>query len=215
MSNFLFLQNHWPDIYQEAAEAEALTFSSPKACAMICRSALEKAVRWLYANDPDLTEPYDTRLAALLHEQCFQDILKPSMFREINLVRKLGNNAAHGESIRQEEALVAIKNLFRFLGFLALYYAEEEPNIPAFDESLVPTHRELEIKEAQLQRLREELDAKNQQAINERKALERKALEIEELQKQLAEDQQAVKERKVQREKAYDVEQEIPLLISE
>lgn len=215
MSNFLFLQNHWPDIYQEAAEAEALTFSSPKACAMICRSALEKAVRWLYANDPDLTEPYDTRLAALLHEQCFQNILKPSMFREINLVRKLGNNAAHGESIRQEEALVAIKNLFRFLGFLALYYAEEEPTIPAFDESLIPTHRELEMKEAELERLREQLDARNQQAINERKALEEKAKIIEVLQKQLAEEQQAVKERKVSREQAHDLEREIPLLVSE
>lgn len=215
MSNFLFLQNTWPQIYREAAEAEALTFSSPKACAMICRSALEKAVRWLYANDPDLVEPYDTRLAALMHEQCFQKILKPSMFREINLVRKLGNNAAHGESIKQEEALVAIKNLFRFLGFLALYYAEEEPHIPTFDESLLPTHREHEIKEAQLQRLREKLEAKNQQAINERKTLERKAKEIEELQKQLTEKQQAVKQRKVTREQTHDVDHEIPLLVSE
>ena len=215
MGNFAFLQNHWPDIYQEAAEAEALTFSSPKACAMICRSALEMGVRWLYANDPDLTEPYDTRLASLLHEQCFKNILKPSMFREINLVRKLGNNAAHGESIRQEEALVAIKNLFRFMGFLALYYAEEEPQIPSFNESLIPTHRELEMKEAELESLREQLDARNQQAINERKAFERKAKELEALQKQIAEDQQIVKERKTSREKSHDVDQELPMLISE
>lgn len=215
MSNFLFLQSTWPEIFQEATEAEALTFSSPKACAMICRSALEKAVRWLYANDPDLNEPYDTRLAALTHEQCFKDILKPSMFREINLIRKLGNNAAHGESISHGESLVAIKNLFRFLSFLALYYAKEEPSIPTFDESLISTGREFEVKQAQLDRLRDELEARNQQVINERKALEEKAHSIELLQKQLAAEKQAIKVRKTYREQAHDIEQEIPLLVSE
>ena len=111
MSNFKFLHSTWADIYKEASEAESLTFVSPKASAIIARSALEKTVNWLYANDPDLEEPYDTKLASLLHEQCFKDILKPSMFREINLIRLLGNNAAHGKTIRQEDALVSIKNL--------------------------------------------------------------------------------------------------------
>ena len=139
MGNFRFVHTEWPDIYREASEAEGLAFSSPKACAIICRSALEKAVRWLYANDPDLSEPYDTKLASLMHERCFQDILKPSIFREINLVRKLGNNAAHGHSISRDESLVALKNLFRFLSFMALYYAEIEPDIPTFDETDIPS----------------------------------------------------------------------------
>ncbi len=49
MGNFRFLHTEWPDIYREAGEAEGLVFTSPKACAIICRSALEKVVRWLYA----------------------------------------------------------------------------------------------------------------------------------------------------------------------
>ena len=90
MTNFEFLKSEWPDIYTEAKEAEALTFTSPKACVMILRSALEKTVQWLYANDPDLQLPYDTRLSSLMNEQCFRNILKPSILTEINLVRKFG-----------------------------------------------------------------------------------------------------------------------------
>lgn len=169
MTNFEFLHKEWPNIYTEAKEAEALTFTSPKACVIICRSALEKAVHWLYANDPDLQEPYDTKLSALMHEQCFRDILKPAMFNEINLVRKFGNNAAHGNSIRKDESLVSIKNLYRFLSFLALYYAPQEPIIKPFDESIIPTGAEQSIKSEELKRLEAELELKNQQEAEKEK----------------------------------------------
>ena len=96
MSNFRFLYNEWPSIYREAEEAERLTLTSPKASAMIARSALEKAIQWLYQNDVDLEWPYDRKLASLMHERCFKEIIKQSMFREINLIRVTGNNAAHG-----------------------------------------------------------------------------------------------------------------------
>ena len=94
MSNFQFLHSEWPAIYKEAKEAEHLTLTSPKASAMIARSTLEKAVQWLYQHDVELEWPYDTKLSSLIHEQCFREIIKPSMFREINLIRLTGNNAA-------------------------------------------------------------------------------------------------------------------------
>ena len=99
MSNFQFLQKEWPALFKEAKEAEQLTLTSPKASAMIARSALEKTVQWLYQNDEELEFPYDTKLSSLLHEQCFREIIKPSMFREVNLIRLNGNASAHGKSI--------------------------------------------------------------------------------------------------------------------
>ena len=93
MSNFQFLHEEWPAIFREAYEAEQLTLTSPKASAIIARSALEKGVEWLYQNDGELEWPYDTKLSSLIHEQCFREIIKPSMFREINLIRLTGNNA--------------------------------------------------------------------------------------------------------------------------
>lgn len=215
MSNFQFLHTAWPKIFREAQEAESLTLTSPKACAIICRSALEKTVRWLYANDPDLQEPYDTSLSSLMHERCFKDILKPSMFREINLIRKLGNNAAHGGKAKPDEALVLIKHLFRFLSFLAIYYAEEEPQIRPFDERIIPTGKEDDLKLAELQHLEKKLEKQNEAARLKREKLEEQAKEIEALKAQLVAQETAVKTLKEDRAKDHDVEKDIPLLVSE
>ena len=81
MSNFNFLQKEFPHIFKEAVSAEKHTFTEPRFSAILSRTALEKALHWLYENDVDLEFPYDTKLAALLHHQNFKDILKPSMFR--------------------------------------------------------------------------------------------------------------------------------------
>lgn len=215
MGNFKFLKTEWQAIYKEAKEAESLTFTSPKACAIICRSALEKAIHWLYANDADLVEPYDTKLASLMHEQCFKNNLKPSMFREIDLIRKFGNNAAHGKPIKKDESLVAIKNLFRFLGFLAIYYSEKEPVIPSFDEKIIPTGDEKNVKLEELKILEQQLNIKTKQAADERKKLEEQAELIESLQKQLKAQENLVAERKQERAKVVEIEKVIPQLIPE
>lgn len=216
MSNFNFIQTEWPDIFREAQEAEQLTYTSPKACAIICRSTLEKAVNWLYANDTELTPPYDTSLSSLIHEQCFKHVLKqPTMFHEVNLIRKLGNNAAHGNSIKQSEALVCIKNLYRFMSFMALYYSKQDPVTLIFDESLIPKGAEQTVKQDALTSLQAALDRSTQQSANERKQLEEQAKQIESLRNQLIQQQTEVQERKEQRVKSVDLEKSIPLLIPE
>lgn len=215
MSNFNFIQHSWASLYKEAVEAENLTIKSPKASVIIARSTLELAINWLYDNDPDLVSPYDTTLSSLIHAQCFKDILKPSMFREVNLIRKIGNNAAHGHNIKQEESLVVIKNLYRFLGFLALYYAEEEPTILPFDESKIPSGKEESINRDQLNILEKQLDLKNEASRLERDKLEKQAEEIEALKKQLLNQQEQYKERKEEREKVIDVEVAVPQIVPE
>ncbi|SFT36292.1 type I restriction enzyme, R subunit [Lishizhenia tianjinensis] len=215
MSNFKFLATEWRAIYKEAKEAEKLTFTSPKACAVICRSALEKTVNWLFNNDPDLERPYRENLGALLHEQCFKDILKPSMFREIYLLKKIGDNAAHGNSIRKEEALVALQNLYRFTAFVAVYYSENEPLILPFDESLIPTGEEIKQTLEEIQLLEKQLNLKNEQALLERKQLEEQAELIASLQQQLLDQEQNVKARKVEREQVVEIEKVVPVLVSE
>jgi len=215
MSNFRFLQKEWPDIQREATEAESLVYASPKACAIICRSALEKAVLWLYANDPELTEPYDRTLSSLMHAQCFKDILKPSLFNEINLVRKFGNNAAHGSTVKSAEAMVAVKNLFRFLSFLALYYAETEPIISAFDEGLIPSGERKDLRLEELRQLETKLEVQNDRVRLEREELEKKASEIEAMRQELLAREAEVLARKEEREKTHVVERDIPALVPE
>lgn len=215
MSNFQFLHKQWPAIFKEAKEAEQLTLTSPKASALIARSALEKAVQWLYDNDVDLEWPYDTKLSSLIHEQCFREIIKPSMFREINLIRLNGNAGAHGKSISHDQSIASIKNLFRFLSFLGLYYSEEDIDIPTFTMGLIPDGNEHKATLKELQSIERQLDQRREKEQLERKKLEEQASEIELLKKQLEAQQIANKQRRVKREKAKDPDKAIPILIPE
>lgn len=156
MSNFTFLESDWPSIYQEAKEAEKHTLISPKASAIIARSALEKAVQWLYDTDEYLEWPYDRKLSSLIHEHCFRNILEPLMFQEINLIRTTGNQAAHGKVVTQNQSIASIKYLFRFLSHLGLYYKEDKSSIPSFSMDEIPDGS---LNDKTLQKLKE-LDLK-------------------------------------------------------
>jgi len=95
MSNFTFIKADFPALFEDAVEAERLTFDSPKAAAVFCRSTLENAVNWLYDNDRKLKRPYRSNLNALMHEHAFSSMFNRTLFAELNLIRKTGNNAAH------------------------------------------------------------------------------------------------------------------------
>lgn len=200
-SNFHFLQQQWPEIYKEASEAEKLTLTSPKACSVIARSTLEKTVRWLYDNDEDLEWPYKTTLSTLIHEPCFRDILKPTMFREINLIRYTGNDAAHGKSISQDKAIASIKYLFRFLSFLGIYYSEEIVSIPTFSMEHIPDGKQQKESLKAIAALEKELEDRKQQDIEEIAKIKAQAEEIDFLKKQLEEQQKEITQRRLTRQK--------------
>ena len=214
-SNFTFLQQEFPDIYQEIQEAEKHTFTAPRYAALLCRSAFEKTIFWLYKNDEELELPYDTKLGALLHNESFKNILKPSMLVELDVVRLNGNNAAHGKTVKKLEALHSLKNSFRFLSFLSRYYSESNPDIQEFDERLIP-QGDLDDKNAkQLQELADKLEVERGEAQKALKAQEKLAEENEGLRKQLEEQSQLIAERKELRFQEATVEQAIPELTSE
>ena len=159
--------------------------------------------------------PYDTKLSSLIHEQCFREILKPSMFREINLIRLTGNNAAHGKLVSHDQSIASIKNLFRFLSFLGLYYSEEELTVPPFAMALIPDGNEQKETLRALKQLEEQLDQRREKDKAERAQIESQAAQIELLQKQLENQQKVNTKRRVEREKVKDPEKTIPILIPE
>jgi len=215
MTNFSFLHtNEWQHIYKDAVEAEKLTLTSPKAATVLCRSAMEMGVNWLFVNDYDLEYPYDRNLSSLLHHRGFRDIIKPSMFTELNLIRKQGNNAAHGKSITREQSVATLKYLFRFLSFIALYYNEEKITIPAFDDAIIPDGTAEKEAVATLQKLQKHLDDKISKEKDQQLQLALSAKKIKELQEQLLAAQQKATSTRVSREKDTATP-EIPLLISE
>lgn len=214
-SNFSFLQHEFQEIYREILEAEKHTFTAPRYSALLCRSALEKTLFWLYKNDEDLELPYDTKLGALLHNESFKNILKPSMLVELDIVRLNGNNAAHGKIVKALEALQSLKNCFRFLSFLSKYYSENNPDISEFDERLIPYGDTNEKNTKQLTALAEKLEQERAEAQKVLKAQQLLSQENDDLRKQLENQLQLIAERKETRFQETTIEQAVPELTSE
>lgn len=74
MSNFNFLtENPRYKLFAAAAlDAENLLELSPAMSAAASRKALELAVKWVYAADKSLSEPYRDNIQALIHEPSFR-----------------------------------------------------------------------------------------------------------------------------------------------
>ncbi|MBS9767989.1 MAG: DEAD/DEAH box helicase family protein [Flavobacteriaceae bacterium] len=217
MSNFNFLKNEFPKLYRQAVKAEEYTFREPKFGALQCRTVLELGVKWLYQNDADFVTPYDTSLASLIHDNSFRNAVKPSMFQELNLVRKIGNNSAHGKRIDKRMSLMTLKAIYSFCVYLSKYYGEENREISDFEERLIPLPDSETTKisnkefEKEVQRA-EEITQKFQETYEEKQQL---ASENELLQQRITELENLYQARKEERKTIINDEVEIPTLTPE
>jgi type I restriction enzyme R subunit len=180
-SNFDFLQHRYPTLYEHASHAERLVSTAPRASCFYTRFTLEQAVHWLYETDPYLKLPYDNTLAALIHEQTFQDNLKPGLFPKIRAIHKMGNIAVHDStSITERDALNLVQELFHVLYWLCRSYAPDGRTLPSltFERNLIPqptTPTSQDLTHAQLQ----ELEAQLSQADEMRRIAEERKQQTE------------------------------------
>lgn len=175
-SNFHFLQNEWDFLYQPAVEAEQNAKTAPVTSAFYARLSLEKMVNWLYENEGYLNQPYNSNLAARLGEQTFKEIIPPSIYNDIDFIRREGNAAAHQGKSSTKVSIPCVRFLFRFLSWTVKMYSETPPPIGEFDESLIPEIGSQEKSLIEIKRLEEENTNQIEIANRERK----KRLEIEE-----------------------------------
>ncbi|MFT6502848.1 MAG: type I restriction enzyme R subunit [Crocinitomicaceae bacterium] len=214
MTNFHFLQE-WPSIKDECTSAEEHIFKLPVYAAIKSRSALEKIVHWLYENDSDLEQPYDTSLSSLIHAYTFKANINDSLFRQINLIRKIGNTGAHGKKVSSDSALISVKALHAFSAFLAKYYGEDIYEIAVFDESLVSTGDEEKLLKQQLQLLQEKLATQEEDFKKEQHVLREKVKFSDEEKEKLKALQRPTTERRSARQKTLEFNKAIPQNIPE
>nr|MBA4158827.1 DEAD/DEAH box helicase family protein [Gemmatimonadota bacterium] len=141
MSNFAFLRAEWPEVHEAATHAEAAVYPDPRTACFYARRALELAVAWAYKHDPALKLPYQDNLSALIHEPTFKQAAGDAVFSKARLITRLGNQAVHSHRpIQQQDALVAVRELFHVGYWLARSYARGERPPPelAFDASALP-----------------------------------------------------------------------------
>ena len=139
MTNFDFLLST-PDFApfaSVAVSAEKILHIDIDSCVLNCRRAMEFAVKWMYSVDRELEMPYNDTLQALIDAPDFRNIIGYDIWKRMDLIRKVGNNAAHGgKKVTLEQAELCLENLFVFLDCVAYFYAPEYTE-RKFDSSLL------------------------------------------------------------------------------
>ena len=139
MTNFDFLLSdpQFDTFSSVAVAAENILHIDVDSCVINCRRAMEFAVKWMYSVDKSLDLPYQDNLQNLMNGEEFRDIVGTDIWRRMDFIRKIGNNAAHGgKKVTEAQAELCLENLFVFLDFVAYCYGENytEGN---FDKSLL------------------------------------------------------------------------------
>ena len=139
MTNFDFLKQdpQFAPFTDAAIAAEKILHIDTAACALNCRRAMEFAVKWMYSADGSLVMPYYKTLSSLMGSEEFRDIVGADIYKRMDFIRMVGNNAAHkNKKIDLEQAELCLENLFVFLDFIAYCYGEDYKET-AFDRSLL------------------------------------------------------------------------------
>ncbi len=127
MTNFdIFLtEPKFSSFAEVAVSAERIFQIDPAACVLNCRRAMEFAVKWMYSVDGELVLPWDDKLVSLMSTDEFREVVDDNLLRRMEVIRKLGNTAAHaGKKISREQAALCLENLFIFLDFVAYCYGD-------------------------------------------------------------------------------------------
>lgn len=176
MSNFNFLKNEkqFEAFADVAMSAEKIISIDTEASVLNCRRAMEFAIKWMYSVDASLEMPYQDNLVSLMNSEDFREIVGLDIWRRLDLIRRIGNNAAHSaKEISYDQAELCIKNLYIFLDFVAYCYADNYIETE-FDEKQLGTTEilkpdvtaqlELDLKKliAENQSLKEELTSKRE-----------------------------------------------------
>jgi type I restriction enzyme R subunit len=95
MTNFAFLKDEWPGLYDEAVHAERSVLADPPAACFYARRTLEVTLDWLYQADGTLKPPYRNDLAAKISEPTLAALVGPAIRTKMDVIRRQGNAAAH------------------------------------------------------------------------------------------------------------------------
>ena len=144
MTNFDFLKTdtRFASFADVAIAAENILHIDVDASVLNCRRAMEFAVKWMYSVDSSLIIPYQDTLVSLMNDEDFRDIIGTDIWRRMDFVRKVSNNAAHGgNKITKEQAELCLENLYVFLDFVAYCYGDNYTE-GSFDRTLLNQHME-------------------------------------------------------------------------
>ena len=179
MSNFDFiLKNEIFKTFAEASvEAEKSIAVANVSCTILCRRALELAVKWIYANDRELVLPYQNNLSSLVYDINFKSMINEKVFNGMTYIIKLGNFSVHSnKKVTRKEAVLCLKYLFDFMDWIAYYY-DLNYTETKFDEGKLPGESSANLKKEEREELENKLvekDEKIEKILKENEELREK-----------------------------------------
>lgn len=179
MSNFDFiLKNEIFKTFAEASvEAEKSIAVANVSCTILCRRALELAVKWIYANDRELVLPYQNNLSSLVYDINFKSMINEKVFNGMTYIIKLGNFSVHSnKKVTRKEAVLCLKYLFDFMDWVAYYY-DSNYTETKFDEGKLPGESSANLKKEEREELENKLvekDEKIEKILKENEELREK-----------------------------------------
>jgi type I restriction enzyme, R subunit len=179
MSQFAFLKSEFAEVHGLAAQAEGIAGSDPRGACVYARLSLETIVNWLYRHDGSLKNPYETTLAARLHEPTFQKLVGPGLAAKARIVKDFGNAAAHEpRAVSPDKAVTALRELFHICYWLAHNYGRSAKPDPALKFSAEALPRNTAIAASTLAQL-QEAASRFVETVKAREEEERKRLASE------------------------------------
>lgn len=177
MTNFDFLKKEpkFHSFADVAIAAERVLKIDVASSVINCRRAMEFAIKWMYSVDKSLEKPYQDNLISLMSTEDFHDLVDDDLWKRLDLIRKIGNRAAHnGRKIIEDEAILCLQNLFIFMDYVSYCYSafyeerqydvkllsaiQEEPTVKSADNDV-----DLEKLIAENKALKEELTARRKE----------------------------------------------------
>ena len=155
MSQFTFLKQEWPAVFDSAARAEASVYTDPRTACFYARRTLELAVKWAYKHDATLQLPYQDNLSALIHEPSFKQAAGEAVFSKARVINTLGNRAVHSHrAVPQSDALAALRELFHLAYWFARTYSRVGRPAARVDFSLTALPKPATIRQQTVEQLR-------------------------------------------------------------
>ena len=192
--NFEMLRNHWPDLATLGAHAENYVYSDSESCLVKLRNYIEQIVRWLYKKER-LPEGYRASLYDLLEAHTFKSAVPEQVTMKLDAIRIHGNRAAHGDKVKDGDALWLLKEAAIVGAWLYLRYANGHADdfskfqLPPKPEDTPSTKlltvKELKQHQEQLEKARQELEDAQKREISILRDLQVEKEKAETLQERL------------------------------
>lgn len=205
-SNFAFIETEWPHVYASSLRAEEYMGNDPRSSCFYARHAVEQLVEHIYQVQ-SFREPYRDDVAARVHDPQFRDLSPQGIIQKLDLIRKVGNRAVHGEQApRPDVAMHVVRDLHHVLIWAAQRFSTTPDTVPvneAFDPQLAT--RRQPMRHDELRKLAVRVQQEQEDYRRQLEASEAKARELEEkLAKVRAQIAQAQETKQVADTRDYD-----------